>query len=481
MTKNGTPDKQVVPAEETAAADAAATPAPGEGIEAIKIDEAELREEIERLRAENERLAAARAGDSQLGRRASATVLIIIGAILFGLAVSAVWLNRTVMDEDRWVATVAPLAQDPAIQDYVADRASDAIITNVDIQGYVGKAIAALGAGASEKLGTSGALADQAQILVMPITGAIDNLIRESATKIVRSEQFYNLWVQMNRYGHKAFIAAISDKSTGVVQKSGGTITLETAVLVDQVKQALAGRGLGFVNNINIPLQKTQITLVDSPGLERLGIAIQAMNTMAYLLPLLALACLGGGVALAVDRRKAVLWVGIGITAAMVIPLEAIYFAQSAFVKAVYDLGGMPAPAAQAAYTLVFRNLVSAQQLFTVVGLVFVVGALLAGPSRFATSLRNGFQHGISSIGPDWDFGPVGEWILEHQTGVRAAGIIGAVVWLLVSPAKTIATIVWLVVAVIVWVALVALLGRPRPGKSAEKAASVESTEVPAG
>ena len=49
-------------------------------------------------------------------------MLILFGAILFGLAVSAVWLNRTVMNEDRWVNTVAPLAQDVAIQDYVADE-----------------------------------------------------------------------------------------------------------------------------------------------------------------------------------------------------------------------------------------------------------------------------------------------------------------------------------------------------------------------
>ena len=160
------------------------------------------------------------------------------------------------------------------------------------------------------------------------------------------------------------------------------------------------------------------------------------------------------------------LWVGIGITASVLLPLEAIYFAQAPFVDAVYQLGGMPEPAAVAAYTLVFRNLVAAQQLFAVVGLVFVVGAILAGPNRFATSLRNGFKHGLASIGPDWDFGPFGEWIYVHQSGMRTAGIIAAIAILLLAPAKSIATIIWLVVGVVVWIALVALFGRPRPVKS---------------
>jgi len=141
----------------------------------------------------------------------------------------------------------------------------------------------------------------------------------------------------------------------------------------------------------------------------------------------------------------------------------------------------MPAPAAQATYTLVFRNLVSAQQLFAVVGLVFVVGAILAGPNRFATSLRNGFKHGLASIGPDWDFGPAGEWIFVHQSGMRVAGIIAAIAVLLLAPVRSVAGIVWLLIALVVWIALVALFGRPRPVKPIlEQPAEDDSPAEPA-
>ena len=94
--------------------------------------------------------------------------------------------------------------------------------------------------------------------------------------------------------------------------------------------------------------------------------------------------------------------VGILIGASVLLPLEAIYFAQAPFGSGGRNRKAGPAEAAQSAYTLVFRNLVAAQQLLAVARfLVFVVGAILARPSEFATSLRNGFKHGLASIGPD--------------------------------------------------------------------------------
>ena len=67
-----------------------------------------------------------------------------------------------------------------------------------------------------------------------------------------------------------------------------------------------------------------------------------------------------------------------------------------------------------------------------------MVGAILAGPSKWATALRSGFRHGLNNIGPDWDFGVVGQWIHDHESGMRTTGILLAVAMLLVTPAKSI-------------------------------------------
>jgi hypothetical protein len=272
---------------------------------------------------------------------------------------------------------------------------------------------------------------------------------------------------------HKSFIAAISERSGGVVLKQGGTVTLDVSALITEVKKALTARGLGFVNNIPIPASQQQITIVDSPALAQLGYAIQLMNGMAWVLPLLAIVLLGGGIAVAANRRKAVLWMGIGIVLLTVIPVQAIYLGQIPFANAALQLAKMPTGAAQAAYTIIFRYLVTANQIASFIGLVFVVGAIFAGPSKWATSLRGGFRHGLNNIGPDWDFGVVGQWIHDHESGMRTTGILLAVAMLLVTPTKSIWTIVWLVVFVVVWVTAVTFFGRPRP-QSALKASTAE-------
>lgn len=62
----------------------------------------------------------------QRWRSLVATLLIVIGCILAPLAGVAVWAKNQVTDTDRYVATVAPLASDPAIQNAVADKVTAA-------------------------------------------------------------------------------------------------------------------------------------------------------------------------------------------------------------------------------------------------------------------------------------------------------------------------------------------------------------------
>jgi hypothetical protein len=55
-------------------------------------------------------------------RTVVAVLLIVLGCVLAPLAGVAVWARNQVTNTDRYVATVAPLASDPAIQNAVADK-----------------------------------------------------------------------------------------------------------------------------------------------------------------------------------------------------------------------------------------------------------------------------------------------------------------------------------------------------------------------
>src|SRR5206468_7646878 len=95
----------------------------------------EEREELERLRAEVGALRSQlrRAGRDAEGRAAAgrvarqrwravvATLLIVVACVLAPLSVVAVWARNQVTNTDRYVRTVTPLANDPSIQNAIAD------------------------------------------------------------------------------------------------------------------------------------------------------------------------------------------------------------------------------------------------------------------------------------------------------------------------------------------------------------------------
>ena len=61
-------------------------------------------------------------------------MLVVLTAVLAFATVPALYLRSEVIDTDRYVATVAPLASDPAIQAEIADKVTQQITDAVDFQ-----------------------------------------------------------------------------------------------------------------------------------------------------------------------------------------------------------------------------------------------------------------------------------------------------------------------------------------------------------
>ncbi len=254
-----------------------------EAIVAPEEDVEALRSEVERLRAENERLAVQEKGGADHTARTRngwAITIVIIGALLLALAVPAVWLNRVVFDTDTWVATVAPLADDPGIQAAVATAASNAIIEKLDAQARI-----------KELLPDQLNLDQFASILA----GSVESAIRTQATKFVQSDQFGKLWVEINRVSHKALITAITGRE-GALSIQAGTFTLDTGLLTDKIKAALTERGLGFVNKIPTSAIDQQIVLYQSDALAAAGPIVDLVQRLAFVIPVLGILLVGGRV-----------------------------------------------------------------------------------------------------------------------------------------------------------------------------------------
>ena len=74
-------------------------------------------------------------------------VLVVLVCILAPVSVLAVWLHNTVLDTDQYVATVAPLAHDPAVQEAIATRVTNSLVASTDLEARVGRRASRQGAG----------------------------------------------------------------------------------------------------------------------------------------------------------------------------------------------------------------------------------------------------------------------------------------------------------------------------------------------
>jgi hypothetical protein len=169
----------------------------------------EERAELERLRAEvatlrsrlrqpaadrGDRVAAVRRTGRQRWRTIVATLLIVLACLLAPLSVVAVWARNQVTNTDRYVATVAPLAEDPAIQNAIADQITAQVFTYIDVRGLTNEVVDALAT-----RGLPPRLADQLQALTVPIASGVEGFTRTQVGKVVQSQAFADAWVQANR------------------------------------------------------------------------------------------------------------------------------------------------------------------------------------------------------------------------------------------------------------------------------------------
>ena len=156
-------------------------------------------------------------------------MLLVIGLLLFALAVPTVWLNRTIMDTDQWVATVGPLASDPAIQNAVADKVSTALFAKVDVEAEIRSRV------------PTEVPPVIVNFLAPQVAAQIETYADKLIYQVVHSDQFAKVWTETMRATQQAFVAAIEGGGPGgKITTTNGVITLYTDQFVSAAQERLA-------------------------------------------------------------------------------------------------------------------------------------------------------------------------------------------------------------------------------------------------
>lgn len=355
------------------------------------------RRELERLRAE---LATLRVGttpssaEPQRSRRlrAVAGVLVItFGCLLAPLSVLSVWLDSQVTDTDAYVDTVAPLIEDPAVQEALAAAVTSEVIDRLDVQDSTAEALQAL----VDRTELPPLIEERLVGLSVPITNGVEGFVTEQVDSLVAGDDFQTAWVEANQVAHQELVATLTGTQDGAIQVEEGTVSVNIAPFVDVVKQRLVDRGFEVAERI--PDVQASFVVLQSADLARAQSLFAVLDTLGTVFPFLVLAVLAVGILLANDRRRALVGAGLGVAASMVLLGVVLALLRAGYLSAVpTDL--LPRDAAAVVFDTLVRYLRTALRGVLLLGLVVAAAAYLAGASRTAMATRAVLRRGGAAV-----------------------------------------------------------------------------------
>lgn len=424
-------------------------------------------EEIDRLRARVAELEAERAagpGAQPADRRSAwrstaAGVLITLACVLAPLSVASVWASTVLSDTDRYVETVAPIADDPDVQAAIADEVTVAIMDNLDIDALTLEALGVL----AEQDNMPPRVADALPALAVPLSQGIESFTHSQAERLLASPAFETVWDEVNRVAHTQVVTLLEGNEGGAVSAQDDTITLNLAPIIEQVKERLVDQG--FELAARIPEIERSFVLVESDAITRAQRGYVVLNALGAWLPFLAVGLFAGGVYAARNRRRALLRGSLGVVAAMVVLGAGLALARTYYVETT-PAGILTAQSAANVFETLVRFLRSSLRAVAVLFLLLAVAAFVTGPSTGAVRARGSVQRGLGSLrgsaeAAGWQTGPVGDWIYTHRGALRITTFLAGGLALMFWSQPTVWVVVGVAAIVVLVLLVIELLGRP--------------------
>jgi hypothetical protein len=400
-----------------------------------------------------------------------ATLLIVIGCILAPLSVVSVWTKNLVTDTDRYVTTVAPLANDPAIQSAVADKITAEIFTHLDVAAITNQAVDALA-----ERGLPPLVATQLHALSQPLSSGVEGFVRTEVGKVVASDAFAGAWITANRAAHQALVAALTGDTREGITIENDTVSINLGPIIAEVKQRLIDRGFGLASRI--PNVNPSFVLVQSDYIAQARGAFNLLNAIGNWLPVVAVFFLAIGIYVAKGHRRALMGVGLGLAGGMLALGLGLALFRTIYLNEL-PLGVLTRDAAAAFYDTLVRFLRLGLRTVLVFGLVIALAGFFTGRSTTAVRARAGLRKGIGWLrgGAEqagFRTGPVGAWVYTYKRVLWIAVIAIAALVLVFWDQPTGKVIIGITLGVLVALVIIEFLGRP-PSPAAPELSEPES------
>ena len=296
-------------------------------------------------------------------RKVLVYTLIVIACVLTLASSLTVWVQRQVLDTDRWVDTSSQLLLQPEVREAVAQRLVDGMFDGPQVEQRV-----------------ESRLPPSLDPLAAPITGALRNLALDSAENLLERPAIQSLWEDINRRVHTRLVDVLEGNEGGAVTTAGGEVVLDLSPLITRLADELGVEA-------SLSPDAGKITIMTSSQLGAAQDAVSTIDKLSSILAIVVVVLLVLAVYLATGfRREAVRAAAAGILVVGIVLLLVRRLAGDAIVEALSSPQGQPAATkVWVIGTSLLGDLALGLVAIAIVGLVW---AWLAGPSRPAVSLR---------------------------------------------------------------------------------------------
>jgi hypothetical protein len=352
--------------------------------------------------------AAHRVEAAPLSRKRAIAVWSLVGLATVLLLASSltVWAKRQVLDTNNWVDTTGRLLENSEIRGALSLYLVNSLYNNVDVTAKVREALPPKRAG-----------------LAPVVAGALRQFSERAANQLLASPRFQNLWEKVNRRAHENLIAVLNGKDVRRFHTEKGTVVLDLSPLV----QRLSGR-LGFAEKLQPDAGK--ITILKSHQLDAAQTGLKVIKALTIFLVFVVFALYGLAIYLAGGHRRRIFRaVAVSFLFAGILVLVVRRLVGTAVIDSLVKADTVK-PAGNAAWSIgtdLLRDIGIALLAYGAVGLI---GAWLAGPTRWATGIRRWLAPTFRSQ-PGVVFGVVGfAYLLVILWGPTAASrqLLGIVI-----------------------------------------------------
>ena len=312
-------------------------------------------------------------GPSAKPWRVLSIVLLVLGCVLAPIGVTAGWAKNLVVNQDDYLAAVAPLITDPVIIGAAETRlvaGIDEAITNLQLADQIGDEL--------QSLGLPPKLASLATSYLATfrtdITAAVTNMVDQLLT----SPKLATIWNDANAAAHTKFVQIMQGQDPGRLH----TINVDISSAVGEIKQKLQSSGVSWA--ANIPDVPVVFNIAENADVQMIAGYYDLLNTLGTWLPIIAALLLVISILIAPSRlgglSKAAGWLAFS----MVVLTLGLLAGREWLVSR-----SPTQPAVTEAFTKQLTvSLQGTIRLIVVVAAVISVVAWLFGRSRSAVGLR---------------------------------------------------------------------------------------------